>query len=323
MLDTNRSYFFPPHSLYVSLKEPSLRRELIDEWLSEKHDRYIYFIVERQQHYSLVQTHIHPFQLHQYPEQWFYSVIAHYTLCCSDAKADDFHKTLYATAQKIYTRSFKFQNWNFSSPHCWYVLHNMNKGLQLTRKRKFEGDGSHSSKATTCLTATVESFQQCLPDDIHRSNSDIQIEHTRTIGKKRIGETLERCYEMLKRPCVSHLEQRTFIDNDCRPLPLTRDSLATLYSNSAGVITLAEQLGEVERIAANLLTLESYATQISNLSKYLSTSILRLHTEELKLGSRQRQTKASVPCHSFSRPNFNQVHKTDERERPLFLSTRS
>jgi hypothetical protein len=128
MLDVNRSSFLSPDSLYVSLEELSLREELIDEWSSEKQDRYIYFIVQQQEHHSLVRIHIRPFQLTKYPEQWFYSVTAHCTPCCRDAKVNESQDRLCTTAQRVYGLSFQLQKWNFSSPHCWCVLHKMDNG---------------------------------------------------------------------------------------------------------------------------------------------------------------------------------------------------
>jgi hypothetical protein len=165
----------------------------------------------------------------------------------------------------------------------------------LTSKRTFGGHRSRSSEITTsCLTTTVETLEQSLPRNSRRSNLGVQTEDVQSVDKKRIGETLNRCYQMVKRPRIFPSGQPTIFNSTDRPIPLTPDSHETLYSNSVDVIALAEQLGEVEGIVTNLLALECHSTHVSNMSRYLSTSMLRLYTEELGLRPRKRQTKASM-----------------------------
>jgi hypothetical protein len=130
MLKIDRSHFFPPCSLYVSPKDFTSRTKKLESApVNGKHDRHIYFIVEQQKHYASVRISISAFQVDDYPDQWFHSSSAHYTLCCRDAKIENFRDRLRTTAQQVYASSFQYQKWDFSSDHCWYVPHNINTGL--------------------------------------------------------------------------------------------------------------------------------------------------------------------------------------------------
>lgn len=123
MLDPARSQFFPPDSLYISQKDCALQRQPLRDSLSGKHDHFLSFVVEQQKHFASVRVHINAFQLDNYPGQRFYAAVAHYRLCCRDAKVQDFRERLCATAQKVYASSFRYQDWNFNSDHCWCVLY--------------------------------------------------------------------------------------------------------------------------------------------------------------------------------------------------------
>jgi len=211
----------------------------------------------------------------------------------------------------------------------------INTGLGLIYTRKVDHYRPPCSEGTTtCLTATIESLGRYLP--LHNEHqpyptitSKIVTQDARSRDKKCI-EALDRYNELVKKsrtsgpstPNENHFhpsEQPNHNDTNCHASQLTSDSYDyedkyTLRTNSADAITLAKNVVENEEAVAKLLRLESHAIQTSNICKYLSTCILRLYSEELKLGPKKRQAKVSVLCCWFRCPNFYLVYDVDERE---------
>ncbi|KAH7061870.1 hypothetical protein BKA63DRAFT_198822 [Paraphoma chrysanthemicola] len=292
MLDISRSQFFPPCSLYVALSGAAVQKKLLKDWLNGTHDRFIYFVVEKDKHYSSVQIHIKAFQLEEHPEQWFCSAFAKYKLCCRDAKVEDFDNEVRTTAQTIHG-SFTFPTWNFSTDHCW----------------KLEFNGAPFINSTTCLAATIESLKQCLPHDIRQSDPNVTSVAI-IIGesyRKRVEKALDQIHEAVERPRLSTQRTRkednfrssslglpAHSNNFCSPEKSVHNGADsqdeyTEYLDPIDVLTSAKQLNEVEEIIKKLISLESHATKITNFSKYLSTSILLLHTSQLKLKAKKNQ----------------------------------
>jgi hypothetical protein len=191
-----------------------------------------------------------------------------------------------------------------------------------------------SEATTTCLTATVESLGQYLP--LHHEHQPYPTITSKIITQdagsrdKKCIEALDRYNKLVKKsrtsgpstPNKDHFqpsEQPNYNDTNfytSQPTSHTNNYVDkyTIHTDSTDAITLAKDVVENKEAVAKLLRLESHAIQISNICKYLLTCILRLYSEELKLGPKKRQAKVSVLCRWFRCPNFYLVYEIDGRE---------